>query len=178
MQAFVDTHYAQEKASVLIPSTTAGVNHTIANACMIPTVWAPSFLLGGTPKETLDKVELLVAASPTEHLPSLELGNHIFDPECANFRLQSELKYLSLNVPTLGFSWKSPTKWWQTSKCHFNVFNGIYSDHMNPSVIILFDFLELDTLYQNQFSKFTYNPFCNSLKDIFIFCDHQVRSKE
>jgi hypothetical protein len=43
--------------------------------------------------------------------------------------------------------------------------------------IVYSDFLKLTTLFQNQISKFTYRPACNSLKDIFIFWDHQVTSK-
>jgi hypothetical protein len=75
-KAVIHTHYTQENPSVLMSSTTARVNHTIANVCKIPIVWALCFILGGTPKETLDKVELLVAASPTKHRPSFEMIQH------------------------------------------------------------------------------------------------------
>jgi hypothetical protein len=54
-KAVVNTHYAQENPSVLMPSTTAGVNHDVANACMILIVWALYFILEGTPRKLLTR---------------------------------------------------------------------------------------------------------------------------
>jgi hypothetical protein len=71
-QAVVDTHYAQENPSALMPSTTAGVVKSVARIGMVPRVWAPYLIQGGSPKETLDKIELLVAESPAEHRPAFE----------------------------------------------------------------------------------------------------------
>jgi hypothetical protein len=88
-------------------------------------------------------------------------GNWLSDPECANFGFQSE--FANKIVAILPF--------------HFNVFNNIHFDSMNP-VIIHFDFLELGTQFQNQFSKFISCSACNSMKHIFIFCDHQATSRE
>jgi hypothetical protein len=68
--ATVQGHYAQAGASVLMPSGTGGPNADVASVCMIPLMWAPYFIEGGTPKATLDKIEQLVAASAVEHRPS------------------------------------------------------------------------------------------------------------
>jgi hypothetical protein len=68
--ATVQGHYAQPGASVLMPSTTVGTNAEVALVCMIPLMWAPYFIEGGTPKATLDKIEQLVTASPVAHRPA------------------------------------------------------------------------------------------------------------
>jgi hypothetical protein len=53
-----------------MPSTTAGTEAEVALMCMIPLMWAPYFIEGGTPKLTLDKIQQLVAASPAEYRPA------------------------------------------------------------------------------------------------------------
>jgi hypothetical protein len=65
-------HYATAGASLLMPSTTVGINKQVAGMCMIPLMWAPYFIEGGTPKATYDKIEMLVAATPEAHRPSFE----------------------------------------------------------------------------------------------------------
>jgi hypothetical protein len=70
--AAVRTHYAQDGAALLMSSTTIGVNKQVAHMCMIPLMWAPYFIEGGTPKATHDKIKMLVAASPEAHRPSFE----------------------------------------------------------------------------------------------------------
>ena len=65
--ATVRGHYAQPGASVLMPSGTGGPNADVASVCMIPLMWAPYFIDGGTPNATLAKIEQLVAASAVEH---------------------------------------------------------------------------------------------------------------
>jgi hypothetical protein len=70
--AAMRTHYTQDGAALLMPSTTIGVNKQVAHMCMIPLMWAPYFIEGGTPKATHDKIEMLVAASPEAHRPSFE----------------------------------------------------------------------------------------------------------
>jgi hypothetical protein len=61
-QAVIDAHHAQAHAPVFLPSATAGVATNVMEACMIPLMWAPCFVMGGTPKDTLDKIDLLVAS--------------------------------------------------------------------------------------------------------------------
>jgi hypothetical protein len=70
--AALKAHYTHEGASLLMPSTTVGVNKQVEHTCMIPLMWAPYFIEGGTPKATYDKIEMLVAASPESHQPSFE----------------------------------------------------------------------------------------------------------
>jgi hypothetical protein len=65
-------HYQQDHPTDLMPSTTLGSNQNLSNLCMVPLMWAPYLIAGGTPKEIFEKVELLVAASPAEHRPSFE----------------------------------------------------------------------------------------------------------
>jgi hypothetical protein len=62
--AAITAHYAQAVAPLLMPHNTVGVDAELADVCMIPLMWGPYFIGGGTPKETLDKIELLVAAVP------------------------------------------------------------------------------------------------------------------
>jgi hypothetical protein len=62
-QAVITAHYAQADPPIL-PSTTAGVATDMLEVCMIPLMWAPYFITGGTPKDTLDKIELLVVSVP------------------------------------------------------------------------------------------------------------------
>jgi hypothetical protein len=47
-----------------VPHNAAGVDTEWSDVCVIPLMWGPHFIGGGTPKETLDKIELLVAAAP------------------------------------------------------------------------------------------------------------------
>jgi hypothetical protein len=91
--------------------------------------------------------------------PNSEIG--YFNPDCANFRFQLEF----------------PNKMLAILPFDLNVFNIIRSGSINP-VILNFNFLKLGTLFQDQFSKLTYRPICNYLKDSFIFRDHQAASKE
>lgn len=69
-EAVVAAHYAQDHPPFFLPSTTAGVATDMIELCMIPLMWAPYFISGATPKETLDKIELLVAsvAAADRHL--------------------------------------------------------------------------------------------------------------
>jgi hypothetical protein len=63
--AAIDAHYAQANPPIFLPSDTPGIGKNLMDVCMIPlSMWAPYFIGGSTPKETLDKVELLVAAVP------------------------------------------------------------------------------------------------------------------
>jgi hypothetical protein len=61
-EAAVTAHYAQANAPAFLPSDTDGVDTDLRELCMVPLMWAPYFMSGGTPKETLDKIELLVAS--------------------------------------------------------------------------------------------------------------------
>ena len=63
-QGRIDAHYAQANALVFLPtSNTGGYNIKLMDMwCMIPLMWAPSFIGGGTPKETLKKIELMAAS--------------------------------------------------------------------------------------------------------------------
>lgn len=63
-EAVINAHYAQVNPSVFLPSDTAGVATDLMEVCMIPLMWAPYFIGGGTPKQTLDKIELLLATVP------------------------------------------------------------------------------------------------------------------
>jgi hypothetical protein len=63
-EAAVHDHYTQNNAPIFMPSGTAGVATNLMEVCMIPLMWAPYFIMGGTPKDTLNKIELLVASVP------------------------------------------------------------------------------------------------------------------
>jgi hypothetical protein len=63
-EAALTAHYAQANAPLLMPHNTDGVDTDLMDVCMIPLMWAPYFIGGGTPKETFDKIESLVAAVP------------------------------------------------------------------------------------------------------------------
>ena len=65
-EAAVIAHYAQANAPMFLPSVTGGENTALMEVCMIPLMWAPYFIGGGTPKATLDKIDLLVASVPAE----------------------------------------------------------------------------------------------------------------
>jgi hypothetical protein len=62
--AALTAHCAQAAAPLLMPHNAAGVDTELTDVCMIPLVWGPCFIGGGTPKETCDKIELLIAAVP------------------------------------------------------------------------------------------------------------------
>ena len=49
---------------VFLPSDTVPVGEDLElmDVCMIPLMWAPYFIGGGTPKETLDKITLMIAS--------------------------------------------------------------------------------------------------------------------
>jgi hypothetical protein len=66
----IQAHYAPNGASVLVPSNIAGVDVEVADMCMIPIMWTPYFIEGDTPKAMLDKIDMLVEASPEEHCPT------------------------------------------------------------------------------------------------------------
>ena len=51
---------------MFLASTTGDVSTEMMEGCMIPLMWAPYFIGGGTPMETLDKIDLLVASVPAE----------------------------------------------------------------------------------------------------------------
>ena len=57
----IDAHYAQAQAPVVLPSNTGGEDIELMDVCMIPLMWTPYFIGGGTPKVALDKIELMVA---------------------------------------------------------------------------------------------------------------------
>ena len=63
-EAVINAHCAQVNPSVFLPSDAAGVATDLMEVCMIPLMWAPYFISGGTPKQTLDKIELLLATIP------------------------------------------------------------------------------------------------------------------
>jgi hypothetical protein len=66
----IQAHYARNGILILVPSNVAGEDTEVADMCMIPLMWAPYFMEGGTPKATLDKIDTLVEASPEEHRPA------------------------------------------------------------------------------------------------------------
>jgi hypothetical protein len=55
-----------------MPSTTVGVNKQVSNMCMIPLMWLPYFIEGGTPKATHDKIEAMIATMPAASRPPFE----------------------------------------------------------------------------------------------------------
>ena len=55
-QATIDAHYAQANPPVFLPSDTAGEDLELMDVCMIPLMWAPYFIGGGTPKATLARL--------------------------------------------------------------------------------------------------------------------------
>ena len=61
-QATIDAHYAQAIAPMFLPSNTGGEDIELMDLCMIPLMWALYFIGGGTPKATLDKIELMVTS--------------------------------------------------------------------------------------------------------------------
>ena len=61
-QATIDTHYAQTNPPVILRSDTAGDDIELMDVCMIPLMWVPYFVGGGTPKATLDKIGLMIAS--------------------------------------------------------------------------------------------------------------------
>ena len=60
-QATIDAHYAQANPPVFLPSDTVREDIELMHVCMIPLMWAPYFIGGGTPKATLEKIELMIA---------------------------------------------------------------------------------------------------------------------
>ena len=70
-QATIDAHYAQANPPVFLSSDTVGEDLELMDVCMIPLMWAPYFIGGGTPKEILDKITLLIASvAPPQTGPS------------------------------------------------------------------------------------------------------------
>jgi hypothetical protein len=63
-QVVIIAHYAQATPPIFLQSTTAGIATDTMEVHMIPLMWAPYFITGGTPEDTLDKTELLVASIP------------------------------------------------------------------------------------------------------------------
>jgi hypothetical protein len=75
-EAMIDAHYAQATAPLFLPSTMVRNAIELMDICMIPLMWAPYFIGGGTPKETLDKIELLVASVPAANRDVYEFIQH------------------------------------------------------------------------------------------------------
>ena len=61
-QATIDAHYAQANPPLFLSSNTLGEDIELMDVCMISLMWAPYFIGGGTPKATLDKIELMIAS--------------------------------------------------------------------------------------------------------------------
>ena len=94
-QATIDAHCAQANPPLFFPSDTLGEDIELLDVCMIPLMWAPYFIGGGTPKATLDKIELMIASvvpadsgDYTNSYPS-GAGTPAWLPDCLELRLIS-----------------------------------------------------------------------------------------
>ena len=61
----IEVHYSQANAPVFLPSNTRDDAIELMDVWMIPLMPPPPYFIeGGTPKATLDKIELMVASVP------------------------------------------------------------------------------------------------------------------
>jgi hypothetical protein len=64
-KAAIATHCAQANVPAFLTSATVGLTVKLVEGCVVPLMWAPHFVGGGTPKAMLDKIDLLVAPVPS-----------------------------------------------------------------------------------------------------------------
>ena len=107
-QATIDAHYAQANPlAVFLPSDTAGEDLEPMDVCMIPLVWAPYFIGGGTPKATLDKMELMIASVVPADRALCEIISQWGQYAC----VATGQFGVEVNISTVGNSWRDfPTR--------------------------------------------------------------------